>query len=112
MDHSVNVNGINYNVKLTTSKNADLGEGNRGMTLFEDLKILLDKSMAKELRVKTFYHEEAQALVEATSLNNVIMRKFSDDDFEIFIDQLGYAIQFLLKNNDLNELENYIKKEE
>lgn len=107
----VNINGLNYKLKLTTPNNPDLGKDARGITLFEELKIFLNKKCASELRIKTFYHELAHALCESTSFNNMLMEKFSDDDFEIFIDQLGESIQMFIHNNDINSLEDYIKKE-
>lgn len=108
---TVNINGINYKLKLTTPNNPDLGKDARGITFYEELKILLNKKCATDLRIKTFYHEIAHALCESTSFNNILMEKLSDENYEIFIDQLGESIQMFFHNNNINELENYIKKE-
>lgn len=108
---NVNVNGINYKLKLTTSSNPDLGKNTRGITFYEELKILLNKKCASELRIKTFYHELAHALCESTSFNNMLMERFSEDDYEFFVDQLGESIQMFIHNNDINDIENYVKKE-
>ena len=106
---NINVNGLNYKLKLTTPSNPELGKDTRGITLFEELKILLSKNCAPELRVKTFYHELAHAICESTSFNNMLIDNFSENDFEIFIDQLGEAIQMFIHNNDIETIENFIK---
>lgn len=109
---TVNINGVNYKLKLTTPNNPELGKDTRGITYYEELKILLNKKCANDLRIKTFYHELAHALCDSTSFNNILMDKLSEDDYEIFIDQLGESIQMFIHNNDINVLENFIKKEE
>ena len=107
---SVNINGINYKLKLTTPNNSELGKDARGITYYEELKILLNKKCANDLRIKTFYHELAHVLCESTSFNNQLMDKLSDENYEIFIDQLGEAIQMFIHNNDIKDLEDFIQE--
>lgn len=108
---SVNINGINYKLKLTTPNNSELGKDARGITYYEELKILLNKKCANDLRIKTFYHELVHVLCESTSFNNILMEKLSEENYEIFIDQLGESIQMFIHNNDIKSIEEFIKKE-
>ena len=107
---NVKVNGVNYKLKLTTQNNPELGKDARGITYYEELKIFLDRKCANDLRVKTFYHELAHCLCETTSFNNQLMDKLSDENYEIFIDQLGEAIQMFIHNNDIKDLEDFIQE--
>ena len=38
------------------------------------------------------------------------MDKLSDENYEIFIDQLGEAIQMFIHNNDIKDLEDFIQE--
>lgn len=109
---SININGINYKLKLVAQSNPELGKDNRGITDFEQLKILLGKNYAPDLRVKTFYHELAHALCESTSFNNELIERFTNIEFECFIDQLGEAIQLFIQNNDYKDIENFVRNDE
>lgn len=106
---NVKVNNLDYKLKLTTQNNPELGKDARGIIHYEQLKIFLDKNCATQLRIKTFYHELAHALCEASSFNNALMESLEDDNYEIFIDNLGLAIENFIHNNNIAEIESFIK---
>lgn len=108
---NVNVNGLLYKLKLTTQTNPELGKDARGIIHYEKLKIFLDKKCAEQLRVKTFYHELAHAFCESTSFNNSLMDLLGNDNYEIFIDKLGEVVENFVHTNDINLIENFVKKE-
>lgn len=108
---NINVNGLSYKLKLTTPNNPELGKDARGIIHYEKLKIFLDKNIAEELRVKTLYHELAHAFCESTSFNNMLMDKFGNDSYEIFIDKLGEVIEKFIHENNIDVIENFVKKE-
>ena len=60
---NVNVNDLIYKVKQTTQNNSELGSDCRGKIWYEKLKIFLDKDCNVQIRMKTFYHELAHALM-------------------------------------------------
>ena len=108
----VNVNDLEYKLKLTTRTNAELGENCRGKIWYEKLKIFLDKENAPRVRLYTYYHELAHAMIESTSFNDMLMEKLGDHGYEIFVDKLGEAVYNYVNKNDIQALEAFVKGDE
>ena len=104
----VDVNGLDYKVKLTTQNNSELGDGCRGKIWYEKLKIFLDKNSAPKVRLLTFYHELAHAMCEATSFNNMLEEKLGDNGYEIFIDKMGEVVYNYIHNNNVEAIEKFV----
>lgn len=104
----INFDVVKYSLALTTKNDEQLGSESRGMTYYEDLKILLDKELPKDLRIQTFYHELAHAICDQTSFNNLLLSKLDEDYYEIFIDNLGKVLYNLFHKNDMKKLEKFV----
>lgn len=107
----VKVGNVNYDIELTTKLDKDMVEDSRGCILYEELRILIDKQSAKELKEQVLYHEISHAICEQTSFNNMLMEKLGDNGYEIFIDSMGKVLFNLIHNNDLKKLEKFVKGE-
>ena len=55
-------------------------------------------------------HELAHGICEETSFNSMLMDKLGENGYEIFIDSLGKTIYNMIHMNDMNLIEDYIKK--
>lgn len=108
----VNVNDLAYKLKLTTRNNSELGENCRGKIWYEKLKIFLDKDNAPRVRLYTYYHELAHAMIESTSFNDMLMEKLGDHGYEIFVDKLGEAVYNYINKNNTQEIEDFVKGDE
>lgn len=107
---SITLGNVNYDISLTTQSNAELGEGNRGRIWYEKLTMYIDKNLPEELKIQTLYHELAHGICEETSFNGMLMDKLGENGYEIFIDSLGKTIYSMIHMNDMNLIEDYIKK--
>lgn len=106
----VKVGNVNYEIEMTTSLDRDMPRDTRGVILYEQLRILLDKELPDELIEQTLYHEISHAMCEQTSFNNMLMEKLGDNGYEIFIDSMGKILYNLIHNNDLRKLEKFVKE--
>lgn len=107
---ALKLSNVHYDIDLTTKRNKDLGDDCRGITRFEELKILLNQDMPKELIIQTMYHEIAHAMCEETSFNDMLMDKLGDNGYEIFVDMMGRLLYDIIHNNDMKKIEENIMK--
>jgi hypothetical protein len=107
----ITINNLDYDVQMSDKNDKDIGDGVRGIILYEELIIKLLKTLPDELKVETLYHELCHALCEQSSFNNMLMEKLGDNGYEIFIDSLSKALYTLVHKNDLKKLENFISED-
>lgn len=107
----VNVGPVNYEVIKTDRLDEDLGD-DRGIILYEDLIIKIEKEMPKDLKIETIYHELSHAICEQTSFNSIIEKKLGNAMYEVFIDNMGKALYNLTHNNDLKKLDKFIGEDD
>lgn len=107
-NYNICLDDVSYNIELVSKLDKEL-DGNRGIILYEELKILLDKDLPPELLILTAYHELAHAICERTSFNSMLEEKLGENGYEIFIDNLGRIIYNLFSNNDINLFNKLLK---
>ena len=107
-NYNICLDDVSYNIELVSKLDKEL-DGNRGIILYEELKILLDKDLPPELLILTAYHELAHAICERTSFNSMLEEKLGENGYEIFIDNLGRIIYNLFSNNDINLFNTLLK---
>nr|DAJ42500.1 MAG TPA: SprT-like family protein [Caudoviricetes sp.] len=104
----IKLDNVSYELEMADKKSKMLGDDNRGICYYELASILINKDIPNDLKIQTFYHELAHAMLQESSFNAMIETELTTPMYEVFIDNLGRLVYNYIHKNDLKKLENYI----